>query len=296
MVSVRGPVPGAPAAVSSCAALGAEEIAALHRKLLAAQARNDDVAAAALTKQLRSGLSFTRKVQVDRGQAQTLGGHAARSGGVSSRREGSGALSGRQGGVALSGRQGGVALSARRSTSGSVPAAERPKRYLFTDLPLFESYLGVKALSELELELALVVVSKTYWEAVHGEREARWRRTMTTVGPGPPLVLGAAARELLLAKERRGLLFWLGDGAGERLTDLSAWLSAMSDPNTGIRYHGLELRVTWWKREFPANDSPARFTQSGLKVASLLQSGAVEPLSLLELLYQANSHVIKFVL
>ena len=286
MVSVRGPVPGAPAAVSSGAALGAEEIAALHRKLLAAQARNDDVAAAALTKQLRSGLSFTRKVQVDRGQAQTLGGHAARSGGVSSRREGSGALSG---------RQGGVALSARRSTSGSVPVAERPKRYLFTDLPLFESYLGVKALSELELELALVVVSKTYWEAVHGEREARWRRTMTTVGPGPPLVLGAAARELLLAKERRGLLFWLGDGAGERLTDLSAWLSAMSDPNTGIRYHGLELRVTWWKREFPANDSPARFTQSGLKVASLLRSGAVEPLSLLELLYQANSHVIKFV-
>jgi hypothetical protein len=293
MVSVRGPVTGAPAAASSGAALGAEEVAALHRKLLAAHARNDDAAAAALTKQLRSGLSFTRKVQVDREASGALSG---RQGGVTlSGRQGGVALSGRQGGVTLSGRKGGVALSARRSTSGSAPAAERPERYLFTDLPLFESHLGVKALSELELELALVVVSNKYWEAVHGEREARWRRTMTTVGPGPPLVLGAAARELLLAKERRGLIFWLGDGAGERLTDLSAWLSAMSDHNTGNRYHGLELSVTWWKREFPANDSPARFTQSGHKVASLLQSGAVEPLSLLELLYQANPHMIKLV-
>ncbi len=80
---------------SSSTVLSKVEIGVLHRELLAAQARNDDEAAVALTKQLRSGLSFTRKVQLERGRAQTLGSSSTKSSGGASRRDTGGALPGR---------------------------------------------------------------------------------------------------------------------------------------------------------------------------------------------------------
>jgi hypothetical protein len=75
-----------------------------------------------------------------------------------------------------------------------------------------------------------------------GDREVRWRRTLTTVGPGPPLLLGGdrVAALVLLHQSECDLLgldteaaVGFGDEPIEQLKVLSTCLSAMSGHITG---------------------------------------------------------------
>ena len=111
-------------------------------------------------------------------------------------------------------------------------------------------------------------------------------------------------RELIKAKEERGLCFWFRPRRDWSLA--SAFFERISDPETGKKLHPLQLRAAHWLSMAGSNgwqgeahrdgrkrdpDCVPRFTKSVAKVASVLRSGSFDYAAVMELIYQSNRNL-----
>ena len=95
-------------------------------------------------------------------------------------------------------------------------------------------------------------------------------------------------QQLILRKEKQGLVYWLKPDEDYR--KVSAFLEQITDPITGSNYKPLILKDTFWKSEW---DSKAgKYSKNSDRVICNYRMGEHDYYPVMELLYQSNPTMV----
>lgn len=112
-------------------------------------------------------------------------------------------------------------------------------------------------------------------------------RRESTMQPTAYLSFPPDFKDLILEKEKQGLLFWLKPE--QDYNKVSHFIQTIKDPTTNKNYQPLILDDSWWEN---VDKQELKYMKDGKRVISNYQTGEHDYNSTMELLYQSNKTLV----